>query len=433
MGVKDGELIRSEGWPLGINNVKAETAVPDGALRGAKNVDIDDDGKLRLRAGYTLVDAIDARGIWSDPVLDFGLYARGNELCALDEDETVTVLDSSLDYTDLACCALLEQAVWTDGARIGRVLADKSLRPMGCEQPIGNPAVAAYASGGMAAGIYQVAITYTDSDGQESGASQAIEVELTAGQGLQLTRIPVPTDASTTWVHLFATDANGEELYWRKAVPAGTTSWILGVGDKGRRLETQFCSPMPAGQFLAHQNGRLFVAAGQNQYYSEPLRYGLTKLHENYVRYGGRINMMLPVGEAGAGSGQFVAAGKRTYWMSGADPRSWQRVIAYPHDAVAGTGVLVPGNLLGIEGVTTNVAFWLATNGVFCIGLPGGLVQPFTEGKYLADHATRGATLLRELNGIRQMLVTTDEGEVNNAKFGDTLVSTIHRNGIQVS
>ena len=74
----------------------------------------------------------------------------------------------------------------------------------------------------------------------------------------------------------------------------------------------------------------------------------------------------------------------------------------------------------------------MSSNGVFCIGLPGGSVDAYSEGRYLADEATRGAALLREINGIRQIVTTVDKGQANRAKFSDTMIATVHRNGVQI-
>ncbi|HFB07033.1 MAG TPA: hypothetical protein ENJ92_01170, partial [Chloroflexi bacterium] len=42
-------------FPAGKNDVAKETALPEGALREALNVDIDDAGNIRLREGFEKV------------------------------------------------------------------------------------------------------------------------------------------------------------------------------------------------------------------------------------------------------------------------------------------------------------------------------------------------------------------------------------------
>lgn len=432
MGVRDEELAKQEGWPLGVNNVASETAVPEGALRVAQNVDLDAAGKPRRMDGWEReLAGLDYRSVWGCEALPFGLLARQDKLATLDPDGTVTDLRGGIAFNDLAYCEVLGNVYWTDGREIGRVMADRTLRPVGCEHPQGLPVVSAHASGGLPAGIYLVAITYQDDTGEESGAGLSVEVELQEGQGIMLSSIPQPTNPATTTINLFASNAGGADLYWRASVPAGIDQWLIGGNVQGRRLESQFLSPMPAGQCIARSNGRLFVASGDTLWNSQPLRYGVTRRADNYVRFGGRIRMVAGFGEAQS-SGLFLAAGGRTYWLAGTDPRAWQRVIAYPADAVEGTLVMVSGSLFGPEYPASLVAHWQADNGVYCIGLPDGTVQPYTEGRYLADRAARGAALVREHRGIKSIITVVPEGETNRAKFTDKLIGTVYRNGIAI-
>ncbi len=437
--VNDNELIQIAGFS-GLNNVDREFASvlggePGGArvapLRAAENVDIDNALKMRTRRGWArLLAADNARGLWSVEGLGWGLVAFGEELHQVQADGTTAVVATGLDPNATPCYAEINGvAYWSDGRTIGRVFADGSTARVGCEQPAGQPLVSPASAGGLAAGIYQIAITYQDSTGQESGAGLAVELSVQAGQGIELQAIPQPADP-TTRVNVYATSANGSEFHLRAQLPAGATVFVLGHGPEGRKLETQFLAPMPAGQMMAAANGRLFVMRGNVLWHSEPLRYGLTRPAANWVTYAGAPSLLLAVGAADAGSGLFVAAGSRTYWQSGADPRNWQRVIAYPHGAIAGTGMVAPGSYFGLE-TTQPVAYWLASNGVFCIGSPGGNVSPFSERTFVADPADQGASLLREVDGIRQAITVTRGGRRSGFALRDSASAEVVRNGIR--
>lgn len=438
--VNDAELIQIAGFS-GLNNVDREFAAvlagdPRGPrvapLRAAENVDIDNALKLRTRRGWSrLLAAPNARGVWSADGLGWGLVAFGEELHQVQGDGSTAVVATGLDPNATPCYAEINGvAYWSDGRTIGRVFADGSTARVGCEQPAGQPLVSPAAAGGLAAGIYQVAITYQDATGQESGAGMAVELDVQAGQGIQLQGIPQPSDP-TTRVLVYATAPNGEELFLRAQLPAGVTSAVIGVGPEGRKLETQFLAPMPPGQMMAAANGRLYVMSGNALWYSEPLRYGLTRPAANWITYAGTPSLLLAVGSAEAGSGLFVAAGARTYWQSGADPRNWQRVIAYPHGAIAGTGMVAPGSYFGLE-TTQLVAYWLASNGVFCIGSPGGSVSPFSERTFVADLADQGASLLREVDGIRQAITVTRGSMRSSFGLRDEASARVFRNGVEI-
>lgn len=438
--VNDAELIQIAGFS-GLNNVDREFAAVLGGdprgprvapLRAAENVDIDNTLKLRTRGGWSrLLSASNARGLWSVEGLGWGLVAFGEELHQVHADGSTAVVATGIDPNATPCYAEINGvAFWSDGRTIGRVFADGSTAPVGCQQPVGQPLVSASASGGLAAGLYQIAITYQDWTGQESGAGLAVELQVQTGQGVELQAIPQPADPATR-VNVYATAPNGEELYLRAQLPAGVISYVLGSGQEGRKLETQFLAPMPAGQMMAAANGRLYVMRGNALWYSEPLRYGLTRPAANWITYAGAPSLLLAVGSAEAGSGLFVAAGARTYWQSGADPRSWQRVIAYPHGAVAGTGMVAPGSYFGLE-TTQPVAYWLASNGVFCIGSPGGSVSPFSERTFVADPAEQGTTLLREVDGIRQAITVTRGNRRGAFALRDQASARVFRNGVEI-
>lgn len=438
--VADAELIQIAGFS-GLNNVDREFAAvlagdPRGPrvapLRAAENVDIDNALKMRTRGGWSrLLAAANARGVWSVEGLGWGLVAFGEELHQVRADGSTAVVATGLDPNATPCYAEVNGvAYWSDGRTIGRVFADGTTARVGCEQPGGQPLVSPAAAGGLAAGIYQVAITYQDSTGQESGAGLAVELDLQAGQGIELQAIPQPSDP-TTRVNVYASAANGEELFLRAQLPAGVSTFVLGVSTEGRKLETQFLAPMPAGQMMAAANGRLYVMSGNVLWYSEPLRYGLTRPAANWITYAGTPTMLLAVGSADAGSGLFLAAGARTYWQSGADPRNWQRVIAYPHGAIAGTGMTAPGSYFGLE-TTQPVAYWLATNGVFCIGSPGGSVSPFSERTFVADPADQGASLLREVDGIRQAITVTRGSMRSSFGLRDSASARVFRDGVEI-
>src|SRR3546814_8910665 len=97
--------------------------------------------------------------------------------------------------------------------------------------------------------------------------------------------------------------------------------------------------------------------------------YGLTNRAEHVVRFDARIDLLAPVGRGTGSAGLFVAAGKRTYWLGGADPGAWNQAIAFGHGAVPGSMAVVTGHVLGFE-TASLVAFWLARNGQFVVGLP---------------------------------------------------------------
>ena len=178
-------------------------------------------------------------------------------------------------------------------------------------------------------------------------------------------------------------------------------------------------------QHLRYGHGRLYGLANNVMVWSEPYRLGLMS-PDNHVVLGSEATLLEPVGDADT-AGCWAAGHKRTYFMAGADPESWQQQARYPHAAVPGTSICVQGALFGLE-TSAPVAYWLARNGTPCIGLPGGQLLPQREQSLaLPVDAERGASGLMLLDGIRQILTTIFGAAGNLAAASDFAEATITR------
>jgi hypothetical protein len=430
-GVRDKDLARFEGWPLGVDNVARETDVSAKALREAVNVDLSPSGKPQRRRGYV-------RRIEGDVHSAFAA-ARGQmlavvdgSLVAIDRHFAQTAIRSDvgswpISYADID----VSEVIWTNGRHIGRVAHDLSDAPLWPTCPGQPHAAPVTGQGGLAAGTYQVAMTWFDADGRESGSTLAVEVVVPAGGAIQLTNIPANSEATTARVYV--TEADGKVLRQALDLPAGTASALVTHGRRGRKLETQWLVPLPPGQLVQIHNGRAYVAAGTALVWSEALRYGLMD-PDNRDDQSADITVLEPVGE-GAESGLFVATSGRkgrTVYLAGPDARSWQRAIVHPYGAVLGTGLQVPAKALGLD-VTGSVPYWIDSRGVPCAGLPGGRVIPLTEGRYMAPQdGERGATLFREHDAMQQIITAMMGGMQNTMRATDSLSTTIRRHGVLI-
>ena len=440
MGVSDSEIVPLQGF-AGVTNTTAETAAPFGveqtvaamaALRAAQNVDIDSAGKLTRRRGYSRIyDGAACRGLFSHDELDFGLFVQGTSLMRV-RDGVVEAIDGVAAMATPSYCVVNGTVVWTDGVRIRVVSESGEPGDFWCEQPTGVPQCAGYSAGGLDAGEYLVTITFTDLQGRESGAPAAVTVDVQQGGGIALSNIPQPSDTETA-VNVYVSHANGEELYAATRLGWGVSSLIIGAGYRGRALETHFMQPLPAGKLIAYSHGRVFTVStdplrGDVLWWSEPLRYGL-RASANGIGFKS-VSMLLPVGQ-GASAAMFIGSNKRTYFVAGPNPDAWEKRLARGAGVVAGTAVTAPGSFFGIE-TTEPVGYWLADDGVFCLGLPEGAVQPFSERQFVADDADVGASLVRQVNGIRQVVTAANAGSANRFRVRDAVSVSVFRNGIEV-
>lgn len=443
-GVSDKGLIAVGPFPAGVDNVNEEgslTRSDDGkrviALREAVNVDIPRSGNPRRRAGFVrTIVGTRVHSLWSGGRFPYFLFADGDTLYACSTGGTPFVVRTGLAPREISYAIPHDRVYASNGQQTWCVTSDGTSVPWGVETP-GAPDVATALDGGLDAGTYQLALTYIDLYGEESGAGLAVTITLgaesagAASTGITLTKIPQPADSTVSRIRVYVTQANGNILLQARDLPVGQTSVLIGAGNRGRPLSTQFLSPMPAGTLVRCLAGRLYAVNGNVQTWSEALRYGLTNPIKNTRSIGQTITLMEAVGDGGDTPGLYVADHKRTYWLGGADPRQQTMQPVYPYSAVPGTGIVVPASMFGLE-TTVPVAYWLASNGVACLGLPGGTVVPLREKQVVAPSATAGASLFREQNGIRQIITSLQNPTAQGLAMGDRASARVTRNGIVI-
>lgn len=366
-------------FPIGVNNTAKEEAMPRDqwgnvvTLREAVNVDIPPDGKPRRRAGYTSVQAGTlAHSAWSDDYLPWGLFVDGADLCVMHEDETVDVLRSDLALGLPVSYTRINDGVWwSNGVQSGLLTLDLEQLPWSAGQPAGPPAVTGAPGGMLPQGTYQVTVTFIDASGRESGAPLAAIADVPADGALALSAIPQPPAGGK--VRVYITEGQDGVLRAALTLPEGITEYAVVNPAKGRTLDTLLLQPMPAGQLVAHGNGRLFVARGRELLFSPALRYGLFDPKKGRIGFVERVQMIAFVGDGTDGAGLFVSDNKRVYWFGGADPMKWTQQIAYASPALPGPIAWVPGDVLGLQ-ATALYPCWHARNGRLCVGMPGGNV-----------------------------------------------------------
>ena len=442
MPVKNDELERLLGWPQGLDNLSAEEQLPigkvgrggtvQGSLRVAENVDLDEQGKVSSREGFSLVEALaELHSLWADPMFPYMLAVYDGDLVAFDTNEerteatALSAPDQPMSYAFHA-----GWVYYTNGFDCGRFNGEER-QEWAVFPPLGMPTISAFGAGGLFAGTYQVAITYIDADGRESGSCEIQQVELTEGQGIAMTAIPQPSDASVAYIRVYASKANHPLLYSVRDLPVGATTFIIGVHEPGKQLDTAFLEPLPPGHMVRFHNGRQYVFRNKELYWSEALMPGQSNLASSYLTFNERGALCEGVGE-GPEAALFVAAGKRTYLFSGPDPKKWARRIAHPHGAVEGSAVQVDATLLGLER-SGKVPFWLGNDGQFVIGTPAG-VQPLHKDRYAAETGVeRASTVLRETRGMRHILSVLKGGTVSGLAATDTAEAEVWRDGVRIS
>ncbi len=416
------------GFPGGVNNVFREDSVPNEQLRAAINIDLLPDGKVRRRSGYLRrLELADGRSAASH--LGKIYLADGTDFKRVDPaDFSETVLGVVPANTYLSYASLNEFLYVSAGATGYRVAPDGTVGYWSPEQPAGQPDIASVALGGLPAGTYQAAIVYLR-DGEESGSAKAVEAQVPESGALQLSNIPQPSRADTTAIRVYMTHTNGEVFFWARDLLPGQTSTTLTGLPRGKQLETQFMEPVPVGQIVRAYNGHLFSAVDNVLYYSQALRFGVCNIAQDYFAFESRITMIRPVT-----SGIYVATERNTHFLGGSAPAEFTRSSVSQYGAVEGTDADIPAGVFPFENLQTGtVAVWWATNGVMVIGFPNGQIQLIRDGELSLPEYARGATMLREENGVRQIVSTLQRPKAPKGALAasDEAVVTVHRNGIE--
>lgn len=408
MGTRDDDLYRAGPWPLGINNMAKEGQLPadeEGhtqALRDAVNVDLDAAGRPTRRRGCEWVfDGQLTHSLWSAPDLPFGLLVDGGVLQVMFPDESVQSLDVQVSNQPLSYALINDRVYFSNRTTCGMVSLGLDCAMWAPEHPGGQPDLELVDGFALAPGQYQVAITFADRLGRESGSTLAATIDVGDGQGIVLANIPQPASPDTTAIHVYCTDANDQVLRLALVLAPGTVTAMIAAAACGRSLATQFLRPLPPGQMVRYANGRQFVAVGREVLVSEPLRYGMFNPISGRIRFAHTVDLLEPAGNEGL----YVAAGGRTFWLQGTDPATVTQRICRSSGAVPGTGIQVAGDVLGLE-TAENLPVWLAQSGHFCVGMPGGSVVVLKEGQAVTDGAGRGAALLRQQDGLQQLIVS---------------------------
>lgn len=389
------------GWPLGVDNVQPEYAIDSGALRAATNVDIFDGGKVRLRKGITEVAAvIGANSLWSDPMLSVAYYAAGGSIYSLDALDVSTAVVTGLSPSlPVVFHQVNGEVFWSNTAVTGRIVAGVN-RPWGLETPASQPVLTA-TTGGLEAGTYQVAVTYRNAAGEESGAQNAVVLTLASTGGVAISALPVPVDASITLKNIYMTSQNGDGLYKVATIPAAQTTYnAVTLPAQTVVLKTQDFTPMPAGNILAHRNGQIFSAVGPYVFYSEPMRYGLHNPVTNFYMYPADVSVMLSTPD-----GLYICADK-SYFLAAPGTSEVEQKILFPFGAAAGTGVYLPNE--------TDVA-WFSHRGQ--VMASGGQAKVITEKHFAPDIMMQGASLVREQQGLRQIINVSRQSSTNSLEY----------------
>jgi len=435
----DNEVLVMDGWAKGLNNRVRETEAGAAArsqfevpsspwLRQALNVDLTSKGHALRRTGYTQLIAGFYHSLWSDPAISFGLCVKDGLLTALTVDDGIVEhpLKAISPYAPVSCCAVNGEVYWSNGTDKGRVLPSLTVAHWGLPVPP-QPSLVGSAGGSLYAGRYQVAVTFEDASKEEYGACEPVTIDLDENSSLEVT-VGGGWPVEAVLANVYVTRPNGEIFYLAKVLYyPGSVTVQLGDLGTGRVLETLDRQEPPPGQIVREFNGRVYIARRDTVVFTEPLRYGVTRASQGIYMFPSDVTLLEP-----STDGVYVGMEGQVVFLSGADPYNVSQIAVSAHSPIPRSSTRVPGERFGTN--ARHVPLWWGQDGVMVAGLPGGQVQQLTRDRLALPKHQLGAMLLREREGMSQVVSVLRRGEEsNNLGASDSVVAEVRRNCVKLN
>lgn len=396
--------IKLEGWKQGLNTLLRDDSLPIDALRRCVNYDIDDTGRIERRVGRieAYAGSIQESSLWSGS--DRTLFVESGSLKELQRSDagvySALTLRSGVGAYPMKYVEVNGVVYYSNGVLTGRVDALGFSRAWGLPAPVTQPNVTPGGPGGqLAAGRYQVAVTFLASDGEESGTGIAALADLTVdGGSLHLSDFP-PAPAGAAAVRVYCSHVHGEGLYRVADLPTSATAYqITQVSNVATALlRTQFCVSPPAGHLLEYHNGRLYIATGNVLWCTEPLRYGCVHPGKGFLQFPKPITVLRAVSD-----GLYVCS-DLTYFIQGIDTADIKQREVLPYGGVYDTGISLPNY--------DAVAWWSHEGLVF--GARNAELLNITQDRIASAKYGSGVMQARELNGLRQIVANFKDAELS--------------------
>lgn len=415
---KHQSTLQLDGW-LGINNVLRPERTPPNLLKEALNVDLDKSGGIHKRLGYTLLSSGDYHSLWSDQELCY--CVKDGQLIKINQDYTETAVASNINCS--LHFARTSIGVLVVGDTFRGILNGTSLTDFGI---VGAYPTVIATTGLLAAGDYQVALTYLYASGLESGTGVAVKTTVGPLGGL-VVAIPASPDPAVVSTNVYVSTPDGDELYLVTTLAAGVNSTtITGVSTAVLPLPSFNMQPAPYGNLIGVYKGRAFIASGKVLSFSQPYSYHWFDVQKDYFYFNQDIVAVMPVE-----SGIWIATDNGLYYLSGRDTDSMKVELKEPVVCVRGTEVRIQGSYIFIDNTPIGYKWLITTKTGIFICFNDGIALNMTEKNYVLPEADDGTALFVQRDGINRYLAILDKKkESQNTAVGDQVSAAIIRNGI---
>lgn len=406
----------------GINNQLKPEKTPIQFLKEALNVDLDKLGGITKREGYTKLFTGQYHSLWSS----------GSQVFAVKDGTLVRIKPNLTEEVSLSFTTEVPLSFGSEDGRIFFASEDGSFEIINDQVvPWGLPHVnprpnLITASGGLTAGVYQVACTYVADDGREGGVGLSTKITVQDDGGIMLFNIPTTSHPSVSGIRIYCSTPDGEMHYLVDEIPLGTSSYtITAVSEAMLPLQSFNNYPAPAGQLMTFAHQRAWVAQDNILWFSEPYSYDRWNFHTNFFVYPDKITNLMPVD-----SGMWVCSDS-IYYLAGDDTDKMSSSMKEPVKAVQGTEVRIPGPYVFMENTPLGYKWLVTTDRGIFICFNQGVILNMTESNFSFPQAEKGAGIFIQKDGINKYVpVLQKKKDSENTTVGDQVTGVIIRNGV---
>lgn len=413
----------------GLNNTLPPERTPPQYLKEATNIDIDKSGGIHKRPGYQLKASGSFHSLWGEGG-NF-LVVKDSNLSRINPDYTFTTLSSYIHNERISYTSVdfSSDVFFVSQDMQGHIVED-TVYPLGYQSPQRPALTEVTGSGNLTTGVYQVALTYVSSTGEESGARLAVQIEISNGSRINVTNIKASTETDIDSIRVYCSTPNGETLYLVGETSNSNGSFTIGdVHTVGvTPLKSFNMYPAPKGDIIRYYRGRLFIADGKTLWYSSPYSFNWWNLQSDFFSFESEITEVMPVKD-----GIWVGTEYGLTYLAGKIPEKMNFDYQEPVSVVRNTGQRVSGAYIFFD--NTPIGYkWLVTTdkGIF-VCFNDGIALNTTERNVVFPRAERGVSTFIQQDGINRYLTLLEEKRPsNNAAASDIVTATVIRNGIVI-
>ena len=292
---------------FGERNKADGKSLPIEALSISNNVDIDNEGLIATRNGFTdvaLFDDITASFTTSDERRMF--IIDGGDLKFVNNDFTTHTLYTNMPTGYVKWLEVADFVILSTGHIINHDLEVVEWRV-----PTPDQVGLSRGDGGLPAGQYQVVTTYKDLMGREGPASAVSIIDVNNDSSLVIQ----PSFISSYKTVLYVTDTNGEVLYFAGDVPDGATITLADTSDLISPIDKHQLDavslPEQIGSIAFYEScvwASQYIDGVSYLWKSKPFWWHLFDVHEDYIPIPGKVTAL-----EGTSQGLFIGTDDEMY------------------------------------------------------------------------------------------------------------------------